>query len=122
MLKRKYEEIKADLLEKGFEEKPFTGSFVHGFYFEREVQKKNSHEFQIFPFFGDEYLGIRLDWEINTDGLHDHPEGFDLDAHLIKLFEGALISNVLDIAGNVSKKMTNNDLFAPIIPKEAYDE
>lgn len=117
-----YKEIKADLLEQGFEEKPFSGVYIHGFYFQKHFERKDSHEFKVFPFFGNEYLGLRLDWEITDEGLKDNPNNVDIDAHLIKLFEGALVNDILDIAGNVCEKMTNKDVFAPIIPKEAYDK
>jgi hypothetical protein len=122
MLKRTYEEIKEDLLENGFHEKPFVGIFVKGFVFDRYVEKKNSHEYHVFPFIGGEFTGLRLDWEINAESLEDNIDKVELDDHLSRLFENALINDTLDIVGNVCRRMTNNDIDAPIIPAEAYGE
>ncbi len=119
MLKRTYEEIKEGLLADGFDEEPFVGTFIKGFIFERYVAERKVHEYKLFPFFGDEFTGLRLDYSMAAEW---RESAFTADDHLIKMFEQSLINDILDITGNVCRKMINSDIDAPIIPAEAYSK
>lgn len=116
---RTYEEIKEGLLEDGFNEAPFVGTFIKGFVFERYVADGRVHEFKVFPFFAGEFTGLRLDYAIAAEGREDNRV---TDDHLIKMFEQSLVNDILDITSNVCKKMINSDIDAPIIPAEAYSK